>query len=89
MRHTITENLPAGLQRAFGDIQSAALFYRADDRALSSINREIFAQQQSLAGKIRQFRPQIVLAPRPGASADACDPSNRDELAPSMETIQE
>ncbi|MEZ0266854.1 MAG: hypothetical protein ACAI43_19155, partial [Phycisphaerae bacterium] len=46
--------------------------YRADDRAISSVNREIFAQQQSLAGKIRQLRPQIVLAPLPGdADADA------------------
>jgi hypothetical protein len=37
--------------------------YRADTRAMSSINREIFSQQQSLAGRIRQMHPQIVLAP--------------------------
>ena len=37
--------------------------YRADDRAMNSINREIFAQQQSLAERIRSIRPQIVLAP--------------------------
>lgn len=37
--------------------------YRADDRAISSVNREIFAQQQSLAEKIRAVRPQAVFAP--------------------------
>lgn len=37
--------------------------YRADDRAISSVNREIFAQQQSLAEKIRAIRPQAVFAP--------------------------
>ena len=40
--------------------------YRADDRAISSVNREIFAQQQQLATRIRSIRPQIVLAPLPG-----------------------
>ncbi|HYE18991.1 MAG TPA: hypothetical protein VEA69_11135 [Tepidisphaeraceae bacterium] len=47
--------------------------YRADDRAISSVNREIFAQQQSLAGKIRQLRPQIVLAPLPGEAEEDAD----------------
>ena len=37
--------------------------YRADDRAIGSVNREIFAQQQALAGRIRTLRPQVVLAP--------------------------
>ena len=37
--------------------------YRADDRAISSVNREIFAQQQMLAERIRSIRPQVVLAP--------------------------
>ena len=37
--------------------------YRADDRAISSVNREIFAQQQALAGRIRAIRPQVVFAP--------------------------
>jgi hypothetical protein len=37
--------------------------YRADDRAIHSVNREIFAQQQELATRIRGIRPQIVLAP--------------------------
>lgn len=40
--------------------------YRADDRAISSVNREIFAQQQQLATRIRSIRPQVVLAPLPG-----------------------
>ena len=37
--------------------------YRADDRAISSVNREIFAQQQQLAARIRQIRPQVVVVP--------------------------
>ena len=43
--------------------------YRADDRAIHSVNREIFAQQQVLASRIRSIRPQIVLAPDPQVSA--------------------
>ena len=37
--------------------------YRADDRAIDSVNRELFAQQQKMAERIRSIRPQIVLAP--------------------------
>jgi hypothetical protein len=37
--------------------------YRADSRAMNSVNREIFARQSTLAEKIRSIRPQIVLAP--------------------------
>ncbi|HEY7120123.1 MAG TPA: hypothetical protein VH475_26280 [Tepidisphaeraceae bacterium] len=37
--------------------------YRADDRAISSVNREIFAQQQALAERIRAIRPHVVVAP--------------------------
>jgi hypothetical protein len=40
--------------------------YRADDRAISSVNREIFAQQQTLATRIRQLKENVVLAPPPG-----------------------
>jgi hypothetical protein len=40
--------------------------YRADTRAIGSVNREIFAQQQNLATRIRGLKPQIVLAPLPG-----------------------
>lgn len=39
--------------------------YRADDRAISSINRELFAQQMELAQRIRDMKPQVVLAPMP------------------------
>jgi hypothetical protein len=39
--------------------------YRADDRAINSVNREIFAQQQILAERIRSIRAQAVLAPSP------------------------
>lgn len=34
--------------------------YRADDRAMASVNREIFAQQQTLAERIRAVRPLMV-----------------------------
>jgi hypothetical protein len=37
--------------------------YRADDRAINSVNRELFAQQQKMAERIRSIRPQVVLAP--------------------------
>jgi hypothetical protein len=40
--------------------------YRADDRAINSVNRELFAQQSSLAERIRSIRPQVVLAPGRG-----------------------
>jgi hypothetical protein len=40
--------------------------YRADDRAINSVNRELFAQQQKMAERIRSIRPQIVLAPSSG-----------------------
>ena len=40
--------------------------YRADDRAINSVNREIFSQQTTLAERIRAIRPQVVLAPQPG-----------------------
>lgn len=36
--------------------------YRADDRAIASVNREIFAQQAELSAKIRSIRP-AMLAP--------------------------
>ena len=35
--------------------------YRADDRAINSVNRELFIQQQKIAERIRAIRP--VLAP--------------------------
>lgn len=37
--------------------------YRADDRAMTSINREIFAQQVQLAERIRSMKARIVLGP--------------------------
>jgi hypothetical protein len=36
--------------------------YRADDRAIGSVNREIFAQQQQLAERLRSIRSQLALA---------------------------
>jgi hypothetical protein len=41
--------------------------FRADDRAMASVNRELFAQQMALADKIRSIRPRAVLAPKAGA----------------------
>ena len=41
--------------------------FRADDRAIHSVNRELFAQQSALAERIRSIRPQVVLAPPPSA----------------------
>ena len=53
-----TQHVEGAIARTLtGDI------YRADDRAISSVNREIFAQQQALAGRIRSIRPQVVFAP--------------------------
>ncbi len=47
--------------------------YRADDRAMASVNREIFAQQQMLAEKIRLVRTAIEdnTPPAPAQSARA------------------
>jgi hypothetical protein len=42
--------------------------YRADDRAINSVNREIFAQQQVLAERIRSIRP-LLYDPAQHASA--------------------
>ncbi len=35
--------------------------YRADDRAINSVNREIFSQQEALSKRIRTIKP--VFAP--------------------------
>lgn len=48
--------------------------YRADDRAINSVNREIFAQQQQLAERIRAVKSQVVLAQSP---RDAVQPSRQ------------
>ena len=37
--------------------------YRADDRAINSVNRAIFSQQQQMADRIRSVRPQAAFAP--------------------------
>jgi hypothetical protein len=34
--------------------------YRADDRAINSVNREIFAQQHELAERIRSIKPRVL-----------------------------
>jgi hypothetical protein len=35
--------------------------YRADDRAINSVNREIFSQQTELAQRIRSVMPKALL----------------------------
>ena len=45
--------------------------YRADDRAIGSVNRELFAQQQQLAEKIRAITPGLLEQQRAAASIDA------------------
>lgn len=53
-----TEYVESAIARTLtGDI------YRADDRAINSVNRELFAQQRMLAERIKSIRPQAVLAP--------------------------
>jgi hypothetical protein len=53
-----TEYVESAIARTLtGDI------YRADDRAINSVNRELFAQQRTLAERIKSIRPQVVLAP--------------------------
>jgi hypothetical protein len=37
--------------------------HRADDRAINSVNRQLFAQQVELAERIRTIRPRAVFAP--------------------------
>jgi hypothetical protein len=37
--------------------------YRADDRAINSVNREIWAQQQELASRIRTIKERMVSVP--------------------------
>ena len=54
-----TEFVESAIARTLtGDI------YRADDRAVASVNRAIFAQQQELADRIRSIRPRAVFAPQ-------------------------
>ena len=58
-----TEHVESQIARTLtGDI------FRADDRAISSVNRTLFAQQRTLADRIRQTRPMSVLAPPKSAS---------------------
>ena len=53
-----TEFVESAIARTLtGDI------FRADDRAIMSVNRELFSQQLALAEKIRSIKPQVVLAP--------------------------
>src|SRR4051794_7757451 len=50
-----TEFVESAIARTLtGDI------YRADDRAIGSVNREIFAQQQQLAERIRALKPLLL-----------------------------
>jgi hypothetical protein len=52
--------------------------FRADDRAIMSVNREIFAQQTQLAQRIRSIRPQMIWDP---SEADAVPDAQSDSSA--------
>ncbi|HET6251251.1 MAG TPA: hypothetical protein VFE47_26445 [Tepidisphaeraceae bacterium] len=53
-----TEYVESAIARTLsGDI------FRADDRAISSVNREMFVQQSALAERIRSLRTNVVFAP--------------------------
>lgn len=55
-----TEHVESAIARTLtGDI------FRADDRAINSVNRALFAQQTTLAERIRNVRPQSILSPVP------------------------
>lgn len=45
--------------------------HRADDRAIGSVNRELFAQQQELAERIAKLKPMLLEQQRAAAVADA------------------
>ena len=44
--------------------------YRADDRAIGSVNRELFQQQMQLAERIRQIKPLLLEQQRAAANVD-------------------
>jgi len=68
-----TEYVESAIARTLtGDI------YRADDRAIGSVNREIFAQQQLLAQRIKNIRSQVVFA----EDAEVPPPAEKDLLIP-------
>ena len=53
-----TEYVESAIARTLtGDI------YRADDRAMNSVNREIVTQQSQLAERIRSIRPRMLFDP--------------------------
>ena len=43
--------------------------YKADDRAISSVNREIWSQQLDLATRIKSIKDRIAMAPEPDLAA--------------------
>lgn len=64
-----TEYVESAIARTLtGDI------FRADDRAINSVNRSLFAQQQTLAERIRQVRPQSILSPVPHGQVSIARP---------------
>jgi hypothetical protein len=70
-----TQHVESAIARTLtGDI------YRADDRAISSVNREIFAQQTQLAERLRAIKEQLALVEPPPLAAsprDAVQPARR------------
>jgi hypothetical protein len=65
--------------------------FRADDRAIASVNRELFAQQVSLAEKIRSIRPRAIFAPpgdQPGFSQPAGQHSAHESVSKSHTNVR-
>lgn len=57
--------------------------FRADDRALGSINRELFAQQRDLAERIRAIKPALLEQQRATLAVDMPAATAGDALRPS------
>ncbi|MGA2583938.1 MAG: hypothetical protein ABSG31_11720 [Tepidisphaeraceae bacterium] len=56
--------------------------FRADERAIHSVNRELFAQQMALAERIRSIRPRAIFAPpadQPEKIPNAIEPPRRQD----------
>jgi hypothetical protein len=56
--------------------------FRADDRAINSVNREVFDRQKALAERIRSIQTRWVMAPGMPGQIDLPDKAVRDGIEP-------
>jgi hypothetical protein len=84
---------PDGQEQARGHLVESAIartltmdIYRADDRAMASVNRQIMNQQAQLAERIRQMK--IVLAEPEGVSEAGEDEAGRAEGKAAGKTVE-